>query len=102
MKTLKESIENVYEKFPRVNKKAIDAIIKEYQKSELDTLIKYGHLYITPSIKLEIVPITPRRYVLRNVEYKSVKLYKIKVTIVDDNFYKSIADEYDAFREDLE
>ena len=63
--------------------------------------MKFGHLYITPEIKLEIVPITPRRYVLRGVEYKSIRLYKIKVTIVDDNFYKRIADEYDMFREDL-
>lgn len=101
MKTLKESIEKVYDKFPKVNKKAIDAIIKEYQESQLDTLVKFGHLYITPEIKLEIVPITPRRYVLRGVEYKSIRLYKIKVTIVDDNFYKRIADEYDMFREDL-
>lgn len=102
MRTLKEITDAVCSKFPKANPKAVDAIIKEYQKAQCKSLIDNGHIYITPEIKLEIIPITPRRYVLRGKEYKSIRLYKLKATIVDDNFYKQLSSEYDQFRDDIE
>lgn len=100
MRTLQESINKVHARFPKVNPKNIDLIIEEYQKSLLKTLLENGHVYVTPDIKLEVIFITPRRYVLRGKDYKSVRLYKIKSTVSDD-LYKKISDAYDAFREDI-
>lgn len=101
MKTLNESIQKVISKFNKVPPNAIEKIIKEYQKAQMKTLLEYGHLMITPEIRVDIVPITPRRYVLRGQEYKSARLYKLKSSIVSDEFYDKIAKEYDRFREDL-
>ena len=77
-------------------------MIQAYHKSLIETLIENGHVYITPELRIDIVPITPRRYVLRGQEYRSVRLYKLKSTISDDNLYEKIAQEYNLFREDLE
>lgn len=101
MRTLKEIKEKVYKKFSKINPKALENVINVYQKAQMEALIENGHIYITPEIKLEIIPITPRRYVLRGKEYKSMRLYKLKATIVSDDFYKNIADEYDQFRDDI-
>ena len=102
MKTLKESIQRTVNKFRKIPPHATERIIEEYQKSMLDTLIDNGHVYITPEIRIEVVPITPRRYVLRGAEYHSVRLYKLKATISEDSVYERISGAYDALREDLE
>lgn len=94
----KEIMQGVLEKYPKTNPKVIEQLIKVYNRELMKSLLDNGYTYVSDCIRLEIVPITKRRYVLRGTEYTSQKLYKIKATM-DDNFYDKLYEEYNKFRE---
>lgn len=103
MITMSEAIrESVCERFQKVPTELVESVIKAYQEEVLNTLLEQGHTWVTPEIRIDVVPITPRRYVLRNQEYHSVRRYKLKASITDSDFFDKLSDEFDQLRDDLD
>lgn len=80
---------------------AVAGVISEYQQEIIDSLILNGYVQITNEIRIEIVPIRHRKYVLKGQEYRSNRIYKLKAGM-GDKIYNRIAERYNQFREDLE
>lgn len=102
MRVLDNVLEKVCSQFHKVPESIVKKIVEAYQKELLESMLENGHTYVTPEIRVDIVPITPRRYVLRGQEYTSVRMYKLKASVVDNEFYDKLASEYDKLRDDFE
>lgn len=99
MKTLKESVDKVISKLESegisLPSETVSHIVDLYKDSLIETMIENGHTYVNDDIKLEIVSIQPRRYVLRGIEYSSTRTYKVKANI-GEPVYKKISEFYDS------
>lgn len=76
-------------------------IIASYQKNFIHSLVKNGYALMTEDMRVEVVPIQRRKYVLKGKHYSSTRVYKVKATI-GDPIYNKIRDKFDLFRDDLE
>lgn len=99
MKTLNESQEKVISKLRSTGSTLSDediiSVINTYRESLIETMVENGHTYVTNDVRLEIVKIQPRRYVLRGVEYNSMRTYKIKADMGNAT-YKKVEDFYNS------
>ena len=96
----KKIISKVCDRFPKIPPNIIQAIITKYNEESIAFMLENGYTNYTEQIRLDIVPITKRRYVLRGIEYESQRLYKLKATLGEE-LYNEIAKEYEKFREVL-
>lgn len=105
MRTMLELEENVTKsdtaKLHNVSPEAAQAIIEEYQREFLACMLTNGYALMTENLRVEIVPIQPRKYVLKGKEYLSTRVYKLKASM-GDPIYDKIRDKFDPFRDDLE
>lgn len=79
----------------------VEALISEFNEGIVDSMLLNGYVCVNEDLRIEIVPIQPRKYVLKGQEYKSTRVYKLKASM-GDGIYNRICERYDQFRDDLE
>lgn len=100
MNDLKKVIDATCKRCPKIPDNVIASIINTYIEESTKYLMENGYTQFTSDIRIDIVPITKRRYILRGVEYESQRMYKIKATL-GERLYDRIYKEYNKFREVL-
>lgn len=80
---------------------AVADVIADYQEAFIQSMIANGYSLMTEDMRIEVVPIQRRNYVLKGKTYSSTRIYKIKATI-GDPIYNRICDKFDQFRDDLD
>jgi hypothetical protein len=84
-----------------ISPEAVQGIIDEYQEGFIQCMLLNGYALMTEHLRVEVVPIQRRNYVLKGKTYNSTRVYKLKASM-GDPIYNRICARWDAFRDDLE
>lgn len=75
-------------------------LLDEFQDEFIESLLLNGYALLTPDLRIDVVPIQHRKYVLKGKEYRSTRIYKLKASM-GEPVYERICGRYDQFRDDL-
>lgn len=71
---------------------------EQYSETLVEFLVQNGYVQINEDLRLEVIPIQPRHYVLKGNKYNSSRSYKLKASM-GNPIYDKVVERYDQFRE---
>lgn len=83
-----------------LKRESLEEILDIYSQCLVNNLLENGYIQLDNGFNIEVVLLLDRVHVLRGIQYKSNRKYKLKLTM-EENIYKQIESYYDKLKEDI-